>query len=81
MRPGASGSRPVTYTVNPLCAAAIGWWRWSDRSISTARTLWHYGKPSIQGWDLQERKGRKVGTSSVGTEGMGVMGGDTHRQY
>ena len=28
-----------------------------------------------------ERKGRKVGTGSVGTEGMGVMGGDTHRQY
>ena len=30
---------------------------------------------------MVERKGRKVGTSSVGTEGMGVMGGDTHRQY
>ena len=31
--------------------------------------------------DATERKGRKVGTGSVGTEGMGVMGGDTHRQY
>ena len=30
---------------------------------------------------MTERKGRKVGTGSVGTEGMGVMGGDTHRQY
>ena len=30
---------------------------------------------------MVERKGRKVGTGSVGTEGMGVMGGDTHRQY
>ena len=29
---------------------------------------------------MTERKGRKVGTGSVGTEGMGVMGGDTHRQ-
>ena len=29
---------------------------------------------------MVERKGRKVGTGSVGTEGMGVMGGDTHRQ-
>ena len=30
---------------------------------------------------MVERKGRKVGTGSVGTEGMGVMGGNTHRQY
>ena len=30
---------------------------------------------------MTERKGRKVGTGSVGTEGMGVMGGDTHRQF
>ena len=30
---------------------------------------------------MTERKGRKVGTGSVGTEGMGAMGGDTHRQY
>ena len=29
---------------------------------------------------VTERKGRKVGTGSVGTEGMGVMGVDTHRQ-
>ena len=29
---------------------------------------------------MAERIGRKVGTGSVGTEGMGVMGGDTHRQ-
>ena len=29
---------------------------------------------------MVERKGRKVGTGSVGTEGMGVMGGDTHTQ-
>ena len=29
---------------------------------------------------MTERKGRKVGTGSVGTEGMGVMGGNTHRQ-
>ena len=30
---------------------------------------------------MVERKGRKVGTGSVGTEGMGGwMGGDTHRQ-
>ena len=29
---------------------------------------------------MVERKGRTVGTGSVGTEGMGVMGGDTHRQ-
>ena len=30
---------------------------------------------------MTERKGRKIGTGSVGAEGMGVMGGDTHRQY
>ena len=29
---------------------------------------------------IMERKGRKVGTGSFGTEGMGVMGGDTHRK-
>ena len=29
---------------------------------------------------MAERKGRKVGTCSIGTEGMGVMGGDTYRK-
>ena len=40
-----------------------------------------YGQPVDRkqcGVVVTERKGRKVGTCSVGTEGMGVMGGDTH---
>ena len=29
---------------------------------------------------MAESKGRKVGTASIGTEGMCAMGGDTHQQ-
>ena len=40
------------------------------------------GRKAVRcGDDPAVHKGRKVGTGSVGTEGMGVMGGDTHRQY
>ena len=39
------------------------------------------GRKEVRCGVMTERKGRKVGTGSVGTEGMGVMGGDTHRQY
>ena len=45
------------------------------------------GNTHRQYWDgrqccvvMTERKERKVGTGSVGTEGMGAMGGDTHSQ-
>jgi hypothetical protein len=40
-------------TTDPLCALTIDWWCRSDDSIPTARTRWHYGQPSMQGWDLR----------------------------
>ena len=46
------------------------------------------GDTHRQCWDgrqccvvMAERNGRKVGTGIIGTEGMGVVGGDTHRQW
>ena len=69
------------------------WWNAKDgRSAQAAsgRKAWvgaMGGNTHRQYWDgrqccvvMTERKERKVGTGSVGTEGMGAMGGDTHSQ-